>query len=160
MTTRNPSNGEISRREGEYNETMRFREGKELIVRIDISPLVDLVFLLIIFFSVSTTFIETSGLKLSLPKSTGISERRSEDITVYLTEDGKIHFGGEQVTVPVLEKKLHEAIASAEKKFVIIKADEKSRHGDVVTVMDTARNAGAEGITIATRARSTPQENK
>lgn len=132
---------------------MKFREGKNLIVRIDISPLVDVVFLLVIFFSVSTTFIETSGLKLSLPESSSIAETRSKEITVFLTQEGKIYYDGIEVQQEELAKKLKDDLAVVEKKFVIVKADENAKHGDVVMVMDTAKNAGAEGITISTRAK-------
>ncbi len=132
---------------------MRFREGKNLIVRIDISPLVDVVFLLVIFFAVSTTFIETSGLKLSLPQSSSVAETRSEEITVFLTEKGEILYGEKKVSQAELAGKLKGDLQKSENKFVIIKADERAKHGDVVMIMDTARDAGAEGITIATRAK-------
>jgi biopolymer transport protein ExbD len=132
---------------------MRFREGKNLIVRIDISPLVDVVFLLVIFFAVSTTFIEMSGLKLSLPQSSSIAEKKSEEITVFLTEKGEILYGETKVNRAELAEKLKDDLEISENKFVIIKADEKARHGDVVMIMDTAKNAGAEGMTIATKSK-------
>ena len=132
---------------------MRFREGKNLIVRIDISPLVDVVFLLVIFFAVSTTFVEMSGLKLSLPVSSSTAEKESDEITVFLTETGEILYRGSSINQNELQKQLREDLKISDSKFVIIKADEKSQHGDVVTVMDAARNAGAEGMTIATRFR-------
>lgn len=130
---------------------MRFREGKHLIVRIDISPLVDIVFLLVIFFAVSTTFVDMSGLKLSLPQSSSTADTKSEEITIFLTENGEILYGGSEVNSDQLAKKLKEDLEKAENKFVIIKADEKARHGDVVMLMDTARKSGAEGMTIATK---------
>ncbi len=133
---------------------MRFREGKNLIVRIDISPLVDVVFLLVIFFAVSTTFIEMSGLKLSLPKSSSVAETRAEEITVLLTQEGKIFYDGVEVNQEELAQKLRKDLEIAEKKFVIVKADEQAKHGVVVMIMDTAKNAGAEGITIATKAKT------
>lgn len=132
---------------------MRFREGKNLIVRIDISPLVDVVFLLVIFFAVSTTFIDVSGLKLSLPQSSSVAETKSEEITVFLTERGEILYEKKRVDQAELAKKLKVDLEKSENKFVIIKADEKAKHGDVVMIMDTAKNAGAEGMTIATKSK-------
>ncbi len=132
---------------------MRFREGKNLIVRIDISPLVDVVFLLVIFFAVSTTFIDMSGLKLSLPQSSSVAETKSEEITVFLTEEGEILYGKTRVNQAELAQKLKVDLEKSENKFVIIKADEKAKHGDVVMIMDTAKNAGAEGMTIATKSK-------
>lgn len=130
---------------------MRFREGRNLIVRIDISPLVDVVFLLVIFFAVSTTFVDMSGLKLSLPQSSSTADTRSEEITVYLTENGEIIYGGSTISSDQLAEQLKKDLENSENKFVIIRADEKAKHGDVVMLMDTARKSGAEGMTIATR---------
>lgn len=130
---------------------MRFRRAGKLRVAIDIAPLVDVVFLLVIFFAVSTTFLETSGIKLELPGSTSTASREPREIAVYLATDGTISFGGHTITLEELEPELTAALEQTEPKIVVLRADTAAPHGEVVRLMDLARKAGAEGLTVATR---------
>jgi biopolymer transport protein ExbD len=130
---------------------MQFRRPGKLRVAIEIAPLVDVVFLLVIFFAVSTTFLETSGLKLELPSSSSTAERETQEIAVYLAADGRLSFDGEEVTLEQLRERLPQALESAVSKVVILRADTQTPHGQVVKIMDAARSAGAEGLTVATR---------
>jgi biopolymer transport protein ExbD len=115
------------------------------------APLVDVVFLLVIFFAVSTTFLETSGLPLELPQAGATAERASRELTIFLDQAGKLSFEGETVTMAVLEERLPEALEKSANKVVVLRADTTVPHGKVVTLMDAVRRAGAEGLTIATR---------
>ena len=74
---------------------MKFRKAIRPAVAINIAPLVDVVFLLVIFFAVSTTFLETAGLKLELPSSTSTAQREPKEITVLLASDGTLSFDGD-----------------------------------------------------------------
>jgi len=121
-------------------------------VTINIAPLVDVIFLLVIFFAVSTSFLETSGLKLELPTSNSTANREVEDITVLLAADGKLSMDGEILDESALSGKLRERLGATERKLVILRADTTTSHGEVVKVMDLIRQAGAEGLTVATRA--------
>ncbi len=128
---------------------MQFRKPTPSRAGIDIAPLVDVVFLLVIFFAVSTTFLETSGLRLELPSSSSTASREAHDLTVFLTADGTLSFGGETLDRAELEQRLGTALAESELKLVVLRADRESRHGEVVSVMDVIREAGAEAITWA-----------
>ena len=130
---------------------MQFRQPGKPRVGIDIAPLVDVVFLLVIFFAVSTTFLETSGLKLELPASTATTEREVREIAVYLTADGELFFEGEQVSLEELEERLRNSLEKADRKVVVLRADTGTRHGEVVQIMNMIRQAGAEALTVATR---------
>jgi len=130
---------------------VRFRRPGKPRVGIDIAPLVDVVFLLVIFFAVSTTFLETSGLKLDLPTSTSTAMREPHELTVYVAADGRITFEGRETALSDLEPALAKAIEEAASKVVVLRADTGTQHGKVVEVMDAARAAGAEGLTVATR---------
>ena len=133
---------------------MQFRKFSKPSVAINIAPLVDVVFLLVIFFAVSTTFLETAGLKLELPTSSSTAKREPLDLTVLLSADGTLSFDGEEVSYDQLGSRLREVLADAERKIVVLRADKSTSHGEVVKVMDLIRESGAEGLTVA--ARSSP----
>ncbi len=133
---------------------MRRRKGWE--VRLDISSLIDVVFLLLIFFAVSTTFLDTSGIPLELPESTGTAESDPDGLTIALASDGEIQFHGRTLNLAELESELETAIEESQSRIVTIRADRDARHGIVVELMDLARRSGASGLTVATRERQEP----
>jgi biopolymer transport protein ExbD/biopolymer transport protein TolR len=132
---------------------MQFRRPSKVSeVGINISPLVDVIFLLVIFFDVSTTFLETAGLKLELPSSTSTAEREVEDITVLLAADGTLALGEERLDRETLRTRLRQELEEADRKIVVLRADAATTHGEVVELMDLIREAGAEGMTVAAKA--------
>lgn len=131
---------------------MQFRRPHPPNVSINIAPLVDVVFLLVIFFAVSTTFLETSGLELELPSSTSTTEREPQQLTVSLAADGSVSFDGEIIGRKELGQQLRDRLADeGTSQKVVLQADEGTRHGDVVRVIDVIRTAGAAGISVAAR---------
>ena len=130
---------------------MQFRTPTRSSVEINIAPLVDVVFLLVIFFAVSTTFLETAGLKLELPESTSTTERDSHQLVVMLGADGTLSFEGQPVEREELVDRLNSALEETTNKLVVLRADKAARHGDVVQLMDSIRDAGAEGLTVDAR---------
>ena len=135
---------------------MRFRRASSLKVSIDIAPLVDVIFLLVIFFAVSTTFLESSGLKLQLPESSATTEREVKEIAVFVGADGEVVFEDEALTHEQLGSRLQEVLEDSERKVVVLRADTGTPHGKVVTVIDLIKDAGAEALTVATRAKAQP----
>ena len=130
---------------------MQFRRPSEPDVSINIAPLVDVVFLLVIFFAVSTTFLESAGLKLELPRSTSTTDRKPEQLVVQLGVDGSISFDGELYRLEQLGDKLSAALAERTEKKVVLRADGGARHAEVVRVMDVIRESGADALTVAAR---------
>jgi biopolymer transport protein ExbD len=130
---------------------VHFRRGSKLRVAIDIAPLVDVVFLLVIFFAVSTTFQDSAGLKLQLPTSNAAVDREPREITVVLDREGRLEFDGRLVDEESLESELSTALVGRENPLVVLRADKEASHGDVVRIMGLIRQAGAEGLTIAAR---------
>jgi biopolymer transport protein ExbD len=131
---------------------MQFHRSGKAEVEINIAPLVDVVFLLVIFFAVSTTFLESAGLKLELPSSSSTAERETRTLTVSLTTDGVLYLGDEEVPRANLTESLRAQLENTDDKVVILRADTHVEHGEVVSVMDLIRDAGAEGMTIDARA--------
>jgi len=132
----------------------RRSSGGESEVTINMAPLVDVVFLLVIFFAVSTTFLETAGLKLELPASSSTADQELKELTVLLDAEGAILFEEEILTVEQLGPKLRVALTERERKLVVLRADKATSHGDVVQLMDVIREAGAEAMTVAATAAS------
>ncbi|NIM02329.1 MAG: biopolymer transporter ExbD [Acidobacteria bacterium] len=130
---------------------MQFRRSSSAPVAINIAPLVDVVFLLVIFFAVSTTFLETAGLELTLPTSSSTAERAPKEITVEVSKDESVYLEGERVEEGTLATRLQEQLEERDDKLVLLRADEQTPHGTVVRIMDLARAAGATGLTIAAR---------
>jgi biopolymer transport protein ExbD len=118
-------------------------------VRIDTSALIDVVFLLLIFFAVSTTFLESSGLDLELPSAETSAAPEPRDVTVWIGAEGNLRFDGRDLQLADLEGDLRTALEQAERKFVVIMADRDARLEHVVQVMDLARKSGAVGLSIA-----------
>ena len=130
---------------------MQFRRKSRAEIAINLAPLIDVIFLLVIFFAVSTTFLDTAGLQLELPESSSTAKREAEDITVFLGADGELSFGDEQVDEEQLMERLRAAMKETDRKVVVLRADTHTEHGAVVKIMDLIRDSGAEGLTVAAR---------
>lgn len=128
---------------------MQFRPTSSPPVTINIAPLVDVVFLLLIFFAVSTTFLETAGLELTLPASSSSAQGSPQEIMIAVSRDGLLYLEGLRMPEDRLATELRERLAAREKKLVLLRADTQTPHGTVVRIMDLAREAGATGLTIA-----------
>lgn len=119
--------------------------------RIDISPLIDVVFQLLIFFVVTTTFLTDSGIPLDLPEAaSGQNESVREEMAVRVARDGGIRFQGELVTLEELRGLLAEAVKASPSEALTIYGDGQVDYETVVQVMDAARNAKVPGIVLAT----------
>jgi len=119
-------------------------------VFINLTPLIDVVFLLLIFFMVTTTFATIRyGMRVDLPTTTTPQEKIEQNIVVSINKDGKIYLGKKWVS----EKQLVSLLSQEIKKkgtLVIVNADRDVTHGKVVRVMDLAKKAGAEKLGILT----------
>ena len=134
------------------NSETRFKKREQPDIRLDITPLIDVVFILLIFFMISTTFITVPGIKVKLPES--ISEeitREKREVVVGITTDQKIFLEQKEITLKDLEDRLKKVAKKDQKTMVIIQADEEVVHGRVVEVMDIAKFAGLNRLAIATR---------
>lgn len=130
---------------------MRFRRAREEEPGFSsIAPLIDIVFLLLIFFMVTTHSPSVSGLSISLPE-TGADHRGGENPTVAMTIDGtgKLLLDGVLIEPGALAGELARLRSGDGPFHLLLEADRNVSHGRVVEVMDTAKQAGAASITIA-----------
>ncbi len=115
--------------------------------RLDISPLIDIVFLLLIFFAVTTTFLEQAGMDLELPESGTAAATDTAPIVVELSSEGAMRLQGEQVTVEDLESRIA-ALSEAERERITVRADGSVDLNTWVAVIDALRRGGAAGIAL------------
>lgn len=119
-------------------------------LQIDMTPMIDCVFQLLIFFMVTTVFAVQSGLKVDLPQASTSDAPPEKDLSITISEKGEMDLNGSMVTIDNLEEQLRIQKDIFGSKVLIIKADNKARHGIVVDVMDAAKIVGIEQLAIAT----------
>lgn len=135
---------------------MNFRPTRQQRPDINLTPLIDVVFLLLIFFMVSTTFRQESQIRVELPQASAepaeAPERKVVDIT--LDRDGWFYVDQEQVAdrrLTTLKRALARAVGDDAGLPVVIRADANTPHQAVITAMDAASQLGLVRITFATR---------
>ncbi|MGL5176230.1 MAG: ExbD/TolR family protein [Cetobacterium sp.] len=128
----------------------------------DLTPLIDVVFLLLIFFMVATTFDDMKGMKIDLPKSE-VAEivEATDKVSVLVTVDGQLKLKIDRrndssmidITKDELSEKIKQTIVTMENKRVAILADRGIDYGDVVDIMSDIKLAGAAAIDIETKGK-------
>ena len=112
-------------------------------------PMIDMVFLLLIFFALTSTFEVQRFLELNLPKgSSGIELKKTEKLTLSISKENQITLENELIELPELEAKLKEVMIGDTEVTLVIKGDENVPHGRVVELMDIANAAGVRKIMV------------
>lgn len=137
---------------------MGFRRRIQESPKVDLTPMIDVVFLLLIFFMISTTFIERPGLSINLPASSSEQIKQSKkEVQVYLAENGDIYLQREKVSLEELLRHLLSFDQMTTKKMTfLLMADKAALHGKVVQLMDAAKKAGFGSLAIATDKKVEP----
>lgn len=132
---------------------MNFKQrNRREVSQLDMTPLVDVVFNLLIFFMLSTTFVTTPGIKINLPEASSKELKVQEkEVRIALTRKGKIYLNRKHVTLDDVKKILKQKARINPKMLVIIQADAQVTHGKVVQIMDIAKSSGLNKLAIATR---------
>ena len=133
---------------------MNFKPQKNDEVNLDITPLIDVVFLLLIFFMVSTTFEHNAEINITLPESTDeISKAKPDAVNIGIDAKGNIYINERPLLnaqLRTIMDALSEAVVGFDEPPVIISADAQASHQSVIKVMDAARKIGLIRITFAT----------
>ena len=120
--------------------------------QLDIAPLIDVVFLLLIFFMLTSNFVVQPGIRVSLPKAISSEVIRSENLVVTLTGQDLLFLNDEPVTVEQLVPRIRQA--AQQSKTVLLKADTNASLGRVVEIWDLCRESGIGQINIATNQKA------
>lgn len=136
---------------------MKFPHLNKKDASFNLTPLIDVVFLLLIFFMLTTTFVNLENrIKVDLPTGDFAAAEPSENIIVTLTENNTIYLNGKLIDPLKLTESVAAEIKDEPEKIVILEADKNVLHGKVIRVLDLLKKGGAERIAIATQ----PTENK
>jgi len=118
---------------------------------INITSLIDVLFLLLIFLMVSSSFLEEPGMKLSLPEAQSAEVGEKKAFTLYITEAGDLFLNDEKVPQDSLETDLESVVPKLADETLTLKADANATHGMVVKAMDAAKLAGVKRLVVATK---------
>lgn len=130
---------------------MRFKGRMELehgLKQIDIAPLIDVVFQLLIFFMLTSSFIMQPGIKINLPKAVTSEIIKHGNMEILVTGESVIYLNGKVVTLEELKKIFKQA--AKRDQTILIKADRRASLGRVVEIWDLARDIGITQVNIAT----------
>ncbi|QOR38407.1 biopolymer transporter ExbD [Billgrantia diversa] len=130
---------------------MRFARRRRDPVEVNLTPLIDVVFLLLIFFMVSTTFETRQALELTLPESAGGIDLEVSPVTLVVTEQGRYRLGERELATAELGDALAAEADQARQHGLVIEADARAVHADVVRALDQAGVLGIRQVRIATR---------
>lgn len=119
--------------------------------QIGIAPLIDMVFILLIFFLATTSFARETGIAVDKPVAATAETLERQAILVGVTERGTIHINERQVDLPGLRAALKKALRSRVRSCVVIIADRRANTGRVVDVIDACKLAGAKKVALASR---------
>ncbi|HHE54628.1 MAG TPA: biopolymer transporter ExbD [Caldithrix abyssi] len=124
---------------------------------INLTPLIDVLFILIIFFAVSSTFLEQPGIELDLPKAKSSEGHTTQRVIIYVDKDQNIFLNDNIVSINNLIDEVKKLSDIREDKSIVVKADASVPHGLVITIMDLLRQQGIYKIVVST---VKPQETK
>lgn len=132
---------------------MRFRREEEDSFAMDMTPLIDVVFLLIIFFMVSTVFIDFSRkMDINLPTSkSSLVDETPKTLEIQMSKDKKITLAGKNINILGLEQILKKLDVESKKQTAIIRADKVLPYGEVIEVMGILQKAGVLDISVAVK---------
>jgi biopolymer transport protein ExbD len=119
-------------------------------VQVPLTSLIDIVFLLLIYFLLTTNFMVDEGIKIKLPQAKASAPQTEEVITVYVDEQGQAFMGDEALSQARLFDRLKEMIGNQENRLVVVRADRTVILNKAVKIMDVAKAAGAGRLCLAT----------
>lgn len=125
------------------------RQGKGLIL--NITSLIDVMFLLVIFFTVTSTFRNQPAITLVLPRSATASETVDTPSIMYLAADGRIFLNDAQIARDQLRVILEQLHVGTGEERMVLRADENATHGDVVGLIDTIKQSGFTRVSLSAR---------
>jgi biopolymer transport protein ExbD len=116
---------------------------------IDLTPMLDVVFIMLIFFIVTTSFVKEAGVEINRPTASTAQKKENASILIAITEVGEVWLDKRKVDVRSVRANVERMRAEAPEGSVVIQADKASKTGVLVQVMDQVRLAGVTNISIA-----------
>jgi biopolymer transport protein ExbD len=126
------------------------KKKQRLQVQVPLTSLIDIVFLLLVYFLLTTNFMVDEGIKIKLPQAKASAPQTEEVITVYVDEQGRAYLQEREIPLSELFDRLRNMIGPEEDRLVVIRADRSVILNHAVKVMDVAKAAGAGRLCLAT----------
>lgn len=117
---------------------------------VDISPLIDVVFLLLIFFIVTTVFVKETGVEVSKPRAASSEDLQKRAILIAVTDEGRVWHGGREIGMDGVRAVVSAMLEEDPDLPVIVRADAAADTEDTVAAVDAAKLAGAASVSLAT----------
>ena len=129
---------------------MRLRRKDQTVDNIDISPLIDMVFILLIFFMVTTTFVKDMKLDLDRPSAASSDIVNEEVIRVHIDSKQEVYIDNQPIKVWAIQSKLRDLFRSSTRKAVLVVTDSGIPVESVIDVIDECKMSGAENVAVST----------
>ena len=120
---------------------------------IDMSPLIDCVFILLIFFIVTTSFVEETGIEVDKPQAASSAQLEKQSVLIAVTAEGQVVYGGREIGLSGVQP-LVRRMLQKEEVPVVVQVDQRAQAGLFVRVIDEAKLGGATKVSVATRSTS------
>ena len=132
---------------------MKFGKGPEDDFSLDMTPMIDVIFLLLIFFMVSTAFVDFSKkMDIVLPESSASEEvLKKEELTIEMTKAGEVSLDGKTIKIEVLRNALDEKVQANKKLSIIIRADKKIEYGKVIKILGYCKELKIDDVAVAVK---------
>ena len=130
---------------------MRFRQKKSQESSVDMSPLIDMVFILLIFFMVSSTFVKDMKVDLNRPGASSSSKASSKVIRVYIDNIGDTYVDGQPVKIWAIQSRVRDMLRASTEKSVLVVTDDTIAVEKLIDVVDQCRLSGAKDVAVATQ---------
>lgn len=118
---------------------------------IDLTPLIDMVFILLIFFIVTTSFVKETGITVSRPSAHSAEKKSKGNIMIAISENGEVWMDKRRIGIETVRANVERMRVESPEGAVVVLADEGSETGLLVQVIDQARLAGVSNVSIATQ---------
>jgi len=133
---------------------VKIKTHKEPLTTFNAISLTDIIFLLLVFFLLSSTFVLQPGIKVQLPVTTTRPDVSSEkSVVISMTKEGAVYLNDDLVNRIELGARLRQKVIDVGNPIVVLRADKSVEIANLVDVMDIAKSAGADRFVIATSAR-------
>ncbi len=125
------------------------RSHRQEEAQVDLTPMLDIVFIMLIFFIVTSTFVRESGIEVDKPQATNVVSQKDVGIFIAVTADNDVYIDKKMVDIERVQAALEAMLLDKAENSLVIQADERAFSGTVIQVMDAAKGAGIEKIAIA-----------
>ncbi len=129
---------------------MRFKKKNQDVDSIDVSPLIDMVFILLIFFMVTTTFVKDMKLDLDRPSAASASMASTKVIRVYIDNSGEVYIDNQPIKIWAIQSKLRDLLRTSVDKSVLVITDSNIPVSNLIDVIDECRMSGAKDVAVST----------